>query len=117
MPILARDGELDLTEAEAALLVAMSAATIERRLGGERAKMIVRGRSHTKPGSWLKSQIPILVRHAHRRLWGRGEAGEILYLRAKLTLSSPSIRRANKDELPSIAGFLVDNALRTGDRV
>jgi hypothetical protein len=55
--------------------------------------------------------------HAHRRLSGRGEAGEILYLRAKLTLSSPSIRRANKDELPSIAGFLVDNSLGTGDRV
>jgi len=48
---------------------------------------------------------------------GRGEAGEILYLRAKLTLSSPSIRRANKDELPSIAGFLVDSSLGTGDRV
>ena len=55
--------------------------------------------------------------HAHRRLSGRGEAGEILYLRAKLTLSSPSIRRANKDELLSIAGFLVDNGLGTGDRV
>jgi hypothetical protein len=38
-------------------------------------------------------------------------------LGAKLTLSSPSIRRANKDELPAIAGFLVDNSLGTGDRV
>ena len=37
----------------------MSAATIDRRLAGERAKMIVCGRSHTKPGSLLKSQIPI----------------------------------------------------------
>jgi hypothetical protein len=55
--------------------------------------------------------------HAHRRLSGRGEAGEILYLRAKLTLSSPSVRRANKDELPAIAGLLVDNSLGTGDRV
>ena len=59
VPILRRDGELDLTDAEAALLVAMSAATIDRRLAGERAKMMVRGRSHTKPGSLLKSQIPI----------------------------------------------------------
>ena len=59
MPILRRDGELDLTDGEAALLVAMSAATIDRRLAGERAKMIVGGRSHTKPGSLLKSQIPI----------------------------------------------------------
>jgi hypothetical protein len=41
------------------LLVAMSAATIDRRLAGERAKMMARGRSHTKPGSLLKSQIPI----------------------------------------------------------
>ena len=72
MPILRRDGELDLTDGEAALLVAMSAATIDRRLAGERAKMIVRGRSHTKPGSLLKSQIPILVRHAPRRS-GAGE--------------------------------------------
>ena len=59
VPILRRDGELDLTDDEAALLVAMSAATIDRRLAGERAKMTVRGRSHTKPGSLLKSQIPI----------------------------------------------------------
>ena len=48
MPILRRDGELDLTDGEAALLVAMSAATIERLLAGEGAKMIARGRSHTK---------------------------------------------------------------------
>jgi len=59
VPILRRDGELDLSDGEAALLVAMSAATIDRRLAGERAKMTVRGRSHTKPGSLLKSQIPI----------------------------------------------------------
>ena len=49
VPILRRDGELDLTDAEAALLVAMSAATIDRRLAGERAKMMARGRSHTNP--------------------------------------------------------------------
>ena len=59
VPLLRRDGELDLTDAEATLLVAMSAATIDRRLAGERAKMMPRGRSHTKPGSLLKSQIPI----------------------------------------------------------
>ena len=34
VPMLRRDGELDLTDAEAALLVAMSAATIDRRLAG-----------------------------------------------------------------------------------
>ena len=59
VPVLRRDGDLDLNDAEAASLVAMSAATIDRRLAGERAKMVVRGRSHTKPGSLLKSQIPI----------------------------------------------------------
>ena len=59
VPLLRRDGELDLTDAEAALLVEMSAATIDRRLAGERAKMMPRGRSHTKPGSLLKSQIPV----------------------------------------------------------
>jgi transposase InsO family protein len=59
VPALRRDGELDLSDAEAALLVGMSAATIDRRLAGERAKMVARGRSHTKPGSLLKSQIPI----------------------------------------------------------
>lgn len=59
VPILRRDGELDLTDEEAALLCQMSAATIDRRLAGERAEMMPRGRSHTKPGSLLKSQIPI----------------------------------------------------------
>ena len=59
MPILRRDGELDPTDGEAALLVAMSAVTINRRLVGERAKLVVCGRSHTKPGSLLKSQIPM----------------------------------------------------------
>ncbi len=59
VPILRRDGELDLSDAEAGLLMRMSAATIDRRLAGERARMMPRGRSHTKPGSLLKSQIPI----------------------------------------------------------
>ena len=59
VPLLRRDGELDLSDAEAALLVGMSAATIDRRLAPVRATMTVRGRSHTKPGSLLKSQIPV----------------------------------------------------------
>ena len=59
VPILRRDGELDLSDVEAALLVKMSAATIDRRLAAHRAKLMPRGRSHTKPGSLLKSQIPI----------------------------------------------------------
>ncbi len=59
VPLLRRDGELDLSDEQAVLLTRMSAATIDRKLAGERAKMFSRGRSHTKPGSLLKSQIPI----------------------------------------------------------
>jgi hypothetical protein len=59
VPMLRRDGELTLTDAEAALLMRMSAATIDRKLAPERAKLVLRGRSHTKPGSLLKSQIPV----------------------------------------------------------
>lgn len=63
MPVLVlmlrRDKELDITDAQAELLMMMSAATIDRKLADERAKMTIRGRSHTKPGSLLKSQIPI----------------------------------------------------------
>jgi transposase InsO family protein len=59
VPLLRRDGELDLTDEEAALLTKMSAATIDRRLAGARVLLELRGRSHTKPGSLLKAQIPI----------------------------------------------------------
>ena len=64
MPVLVtsmrRHGELDVTEAVAAQLVAMSAATIDRRLAADRAELCTRrGRSLTKPGSLLKSQIPM----------------------------------------------------------
>lgn len=51
--------ELAVSDATAALLVAMSPATIDRRLAPARAAMTLRGRSHTKPGSLLKNQIPI----------------------------------------------------------
>src|SRR6478609_10244117 len=57
VPLLRRYGELDLDDATAALLVGMSAATIDRKLAPARAKMLPRGRSHTKPGSILKSKI------------------------------------------------------------
>jgi hypothetical protein len=59
VPMLRRDNEVVLSDAEAALLVRMSAATIDRRLASERFKLMSRGRSHTKPGTLLKSQIPI----------------------------------------------------------
>jgi hypothetical protein len=59
VPMLRDEKALDITDAQAQLLGRMSAATIDRRLAGERAKLLPRGRSHTKPGSLLKSQIPI----------------------------------------------------------
>jgi hypothetical protein len=59
VPRLRRFDELDITDDTAAELLAMSAATMDRRLAGDRAKMALRGRSHTKPGSLLKSAIPI----------------------------------------------------------
>src|SRR6202171_1151319 len=52
-------GELDLDEDTARLLVSMSAATVDRRLASERAKYRLKGRCTTKPGSLLKSQIPV----------------------------------------------------------
>lgn len=57
--ILRRHGELDIDDDIAALLARMSAATIDRRLAVERKKYELRGRSHTKPGTLLKGQIPI----------------------------------------------------------
>ena len=59
VPVLRTFGELDIDDATAPLLVGMSAATINRRLVPERKKHVLRGRSHTKPGTLLKSQIPI----------------------------------------------------------
>ncbi|MDO3640305.1 integrase catalytic domain-containing protein, partial [Mycolicibacterium arseniciresistens] len=51
--------ELDINDDTAALLASMSAATIDRRLAGERVRLHQRGRVGTKRGSILKSQIPI----------------------------------------------------------
>ncbi|WP_237394459.1 integrase catalytic domain-containing protein [Mycobacterium intracellulare] len=52
-------GELIIDDATAELLVSMSAATIDRRLADQRAKYSLRGHVGTKPGSLLKSQIPV----------------------------------------------------------
>lgn len=57
--ILRRFEELDIDDDTAALLVGMSAATIDRRLAPERKKHQLKGRSRTKPGTLLKSQIPV----------------------------------------------------------
>jgi Integrase core domain len=52
-------GELDISQQTRYQLVRMSAATIDRRLASYRARWQPQGRSLTKPGSLLKSQIPI----------------------------------------------------------
>ncbi len=57
--LLRADGDLDLTDADATLLSAMSAATVDRHLIPERGRLGLKGRSHTKPGTLLKNQIPI----------------------------------------------------------
>ena len=56
---LRRHGELDLDEDTAALVLRMSAATIDRRLAPDRQAAQLKGRALTKPGSLLKSQIPM----------------------------------------------------------
>ncbi|MFT7649754.1 MAG: hypothetical protein ACI8Y4_004518 [Candidatus Poriferisodalaceae bacterium] len=57
--MLVRDGDVTLAGCDALLLAKMSAATIDRALAPARARHGGRGRSHTKPGTLLKSQIPI----------------------------------------------------------
>jgi hypothetical protein len=56
---LERSRELQVDPAVRTKLLSISAATIDRALAPERARLQVKGRSGTKPGSILKSQIPI----------------------------------------------------------
>ena len=51
--------ELMLAPEVEAKLLTISAATIDRLLGPVRKKLQIKGRSHTKPGTLLKHQIPI----------------------------------------------------------
>jgi len=59
VPVLRAFGELRIADETATAVCVMSAATIDRRLAPDRAKLQVRGRSHTKPGSLLKDSIPM----------------------------------------------------------
>ncbi len=56
---LERHGELQCGGEVRDKLLQISAASIDRLLAPERARLQVRGRSGTKPGSILKRQIPI----------------------------------------------------------
>src|SRR5512142_387814 len=57
VPLLRHHHELDIDDEVAAALIGMSAATIDRRLVVAKSRLLPRGRSHTKPGSMLKSRI------------------------------------------------------------
>ena len=56
---LLRHNELRCERETANKLAGMSAATIDRLLSPERGKYKVKGRSHTRPGTLLKHQIPM----------------------------------------------------------
>lgn len=56
---LERFREITLDEHVRRKLHAISAATIDRLLEGERRKQTIKGRSNTKPGTLLRNQIPI----------------------------------------------------------
>ncbi len=57
--LLVRRNELKCAAETQKKLAQMSAATIDRLLRSERKKYQLKGRSHTKPGTLLKHQIPI----------------------------------------------------------
>jgi len=59
VPTLRRFEELKIGDDTERSLISMSAATTDRRLKADRAKMMLKGRSHTKPGSLLQDAIAI----------------------------------------------------------
>jgi hypothetical protein len=59
IPALEHHGELHLAPEVRRKLLQVSAATIDRLLAPERRRLALKGRSRTKPGSLLRSQIPI----------------------------------------------------------
>ena len=61
MTRLERCGEINLTPETRAKLLSTSAATVDRLLKPERRQLnsLLKGRSHTKPGTLLKGAIPI----------------------------------------------------------
>ena len=54
-----RHGRLTVSDQDAERLLAMSAATMDRRLAPYRTGLIARGTSLTRPGSMLKNSIPL----------------------------------------------------------
>lgn len=59
VPALEADGLLALSDGDRAVLVAMSPATVDRRLAPYRRRLRPHGWATTKPGTLLKQQIPV----------------------------------------------------------
>jgi hypothetical protein len=59
VPVLEKHGELAVARETRSKLLRMSAATADRLLASDRRKLQLRGRCRTKPGSLLRSQIPV----------------------------------------------------------
>lgn len=59
LTLLEKYGEVDIDKEVREKLMSISAATVDRVFRKERQKLRVKGRSHTRPGSILKQQIPI----------------------------------------------------------
>lgn len=57
--VLEREKEIKLNKEKRAKLLRISAATIDRMLAATKRRYRLKGRSTTKPGSILKSQIPV----------------------------------------------------------
>jgi hypothetical protein len=68
---LERHGELALSPAQREQLCAASAATLDRLLAPERARLRLKGRALTRPGTLLKSQVPVRTFAE----WDQGRAG------------------------------------------
>jgi hypothetical protein len=59
VPVLESFNELHLTDDARKKLLSVSASTIDRLLAGDRREYELKGRSRTKPGSLLKSQVAV----------------------------------------------------------
>ncbi len=58
---LTRFNEIKVTRKEKKLLLSISHATVDRLLKADRKRLEIKGRSGTKPGTLLKSQIPVRI--------------------------------------------------------
>ena len=73
LAVLVKFGELRLTPEVQAKLERISAATIDRLLRADKRKLLLRGRSHTRPSRRLLHEIPIRTFSE----WQDAQAGEL----------------------------------------